>query len=351
VLVKAVIVVGRCPLGRSAGRGACAIPALEAVANRPIIHHVIDELRAAPPVELIIAGDADALLAVRDSFVGEERETPPIDYVIMDPCFDIAATLRSVAPLVGDSPCVLQPGDGLLGEPVGSLVDSLAQGSPDLVLHVADLTESAGYTDPGAIAAARNGPWRRASSDPEVAVFGAGAVQQAVGIAEACERANLSLIAERMTAAGGSVRFQLIESWRRYSGDGSDLLELNRLALDGLTPEVRPSLRRENRIEGRVFIHPTASAQASVIIGPTVIGPGARVENAYIGAYTSVGAGARIEGAEIERSIISPGASVVHVGGRLVSSLVGRNARVFRDFSLPRAMRLWVGDGGEVALC
>jgi hypothetical protein len=41
----------------------------------------------------------------------------------------------------------------------------------------------------------------------------------------------------------------------------------------------------------------------------------------------------------------------MHVGTRLVSSLVGRGAHVFRDFSLPRAMRLCVGEGDEVALC
>ena len=46
-----------------------------------------------------------------------------------------------------------------------------------------------------------------------------------------------------------------------------------------------------------------------------------------------------------------PGASITHIGGRLVGSVVGRDARVFRDFSLPRALRLNVGDGGEVALC
>jgi hypothetical protein len=34
-----------------------------------------------------------------------------------------------------------------------------------------------------------------------------------------------------------------------------------------------------------------------------------------------------------------------------VASVVGRDARVARDFSLPRAMRLNVGDGGEVVLC
>ena len=58
-----------------------------------------------------------------------------------------------------------------------------------------------------------------------------------------------------------------------------------------------------------------------------------------------------IEGVEIERSIISPCARVMHVGARVVSSLVGRGAHVFRDFSLPRAMRLQVAEGDEVALC
>jgi glucose-1-phosphate thymidylyltransferase len=87
------------------------------------------------------------------------------------------------------------------------------------------------------------------------------------------------------------------------------------------------------------------------MVGPVVIGEGAQVTNSYIGPYTSIGARARIEGAEIERSIISPGATVMHVGARLVSSVIGQRARVFRDFSLPRAMRLRVGEGDEVALC
>ena len=56
------------------------------------------------------------------------------------------------------------------------------------------------------------------------------------------------------------------------------------------------------------------------------------------------------EGAEIERSIISDGARIMHVGGRIEASTVGRSARIFRDFALPRAMRLHVGDGVELAL-
>jgi glucose-1-phosphate thymidylyltransferase len=78
---------------------------------------------------------------------------------------------------------------------------------------------------------------------------------------------------------------------------------------------------------------------------------GAQVIDSYIGPHTSIGERVHVEGAEIERSIVLSGASIQYVGGRVVASVVGRNARVFRDFSVPRAIRLQVGDGDQVALC
>jgi glucose-1-phosphate thymidylyltransferase len=157
-------------------------------------------------------------------------------------------------------------------------------------------------------------------------------------------------LGERIDVAGGAFHTRVADTWRQYRGNPLDLLELNRIVLDRLETGLRRPHNNGNRIEGRVWIHEAASVRESVIVGPTVIGPGARVTDAYIGPYTSIGERARVEGAEIERSIISAGASVTHVGGRLVASVLGRDARVFRDFSLPRAMRLRVGDGTEVSL-
>lgn len=349
--VKAVIVVGRGSWTHGRARGASSIPALEPVANKPIIQHVLDGFRAASIGELVVVGEADTLVAVRACLDRYGHGLERVDYTACGPSADVGATLRAVAPAVGDAPCFLQPADGLFGEPVVSLVPSLEQGSADLILPVADLTDTLSDDDQARFGSPRNDSQPSVDPTAALAVFGPGALRRASEMATPNERADLGVIAERLAATGATVRFQLVESWRRYDGHGADLLELNRVALDGLVTDVRPSVRSENRIEGRVSIHPTALARTSVIVGPAVIGEGASVENAYIGPYTSVGAGARIEGAEIERSIISPGASVLYVGGRLVSSLVGRNARVFRDFSLPRAMRLWVGDDDEVALC
>jgi glucose-1-phosphate thymidylyltransferase len=144
---------------------------------------------------------------------------------------------------------------------------------------------------------------------------------------------------------------QVVRGWRRYSGHAADLLELNRSTLDALLAEpVHPDCGSANKISGRIAIDPTAQVSSSVIVGPVIIGPGARVVDAYVGPYTSIGPNARVEGAEIERSIVSADASITHVGGRLADSVVGCGARVFRDFSLPRVLRLQIGERAEVAL-
>lgn len=162
---------------------------------------------------------------------------------------------------------------------------------------------------------------------------------------------DLTGLAAQIEAEGGAFQVLPVTGWRRYAGNPVDLLELNRIALDRMHHDMNRPSGRGNLIEGRVWIHEKASVRTSVIVGPAVVGPDAEIADAYIGPYTSIGAGARIEGAEIERSIIAAGASIMHVGSRMVASVVGRDARVFRDFSLPRAFRLRVGDGTEIALC
>jgi glucose-1-phosphate thymidylyltransferase len=74
------------------------------------------------------------------------------------------------------------------------------------------------------------------------------------------------------------------------------------------------------------------------------------LSHAYVGPYTSIGAGVSIEGAEIEDSIIFPDVVIRHLGRRLEGSVIGSNAKLHRDFSLPTALRLWVGDDVEVSL-
>jgi glucose-1-phosphate thymidylyltransferase len=331
--------------------------ALQHVANRPIAHHVLDVLESAGVQEIVVASSAEAGDDLRECLASRASDRgAPLRFVSRPGPLDLAGALDLAAPIVDGDPCIVHAASGLLGEPLAPFLADVRADSPDVVLIV----HQSPAPPEGRLSAATQQMLHLAELDPSRAalgmtgvwLFGPGALRH-IGDAvwDADGEADMSALGARIHAAGGSVHVRLAEAWRRYAGNPVDLLELNRMALDALRVEPRRPDNHGNTFEGRVWVHETAVLRSSVIVGPTIIGPGAQVCDAYIGPYTSIGAGARVEGAEIERSIISPGASIVHIGGRLASSIVGRNARVVRDFSLPRALRLRVGDDAEVSLC
>jgi glucose-1-phosphate thymidylyltransferase len=353
--VKGVIVVedARAPSDAMHSR---RLDAFEQVANRAIALHVLDALAAAGVEHIVVVSSREVADDVRKSLSGAHGVE--LAYVEQEAPVDLIGALDLAAPIVRSSPCIVHVANGLLGEPLAPMVDCLRADSPDVVVVMHQ-----GSSPITRLSAATLAMLHVAELDPErdalgmagVCLFGPDALRRASlapwRAAGAAEDLDLTILAERITGAGGRFHVLPVNGWRLYAGDPPDLLELNRIALDRLDAQPAHPPNHGNRIEGRVWIDERATVRASVIVGPTVIGPGARIADAYIGPYTSVGADARIEGAEIERSIIAPGASIMHVGGRLVASVVGRNARIFRDFSVPRAMRLHVGEDTEVALC
>jgi glucose-1-phosphate thymidylyltransferase len=336
-------------------RGGASIPALEPVANRPIVHHVLDALIGAGVEDLIAVAPAMRLWELRECV---EAQGAPIVHRIhwlqQADSFDTAGGLRSCAPLVGSGPCIVHFADGLIGEPLARCVSELGNGSPDVVLLVhrgAAGAERLGVASQRALHLAELDPERSALGIAGACVLGPGALARIAADWPSGAGSDLAAVADQVVAAGGEVQIRLVDAWRRYTGKPLDLLELNRMALDLLEPTARHTPSNGNRIEGRVQIDKSALIRSSVVVGPAIIGADAQILDAYIGPYTAVGSGVRVEGAEVERSILSPGSSIMHVGARLVASVVGRDARVFRDFSLPRALRLRIGEGDEVALC
>ncbi|MGO9900841.1 MAG: hypothetical protein ACLP0J_14380 [Solirubrobacteraceae bacterium] len=348
VFFKAAMVIA--PAYSESPRRGDRIPALAHVANRPIAHHVLDGLVQAGVEQVIVICAADAVMGIRGSLGDYEPCFDRIAYAVCHDSVDIGVTLAASAPLVGDAPCVIQSAEGLLDAPIGPLLELLDQGAPDLVLFVAPEVDQDGNDEPSLFMDTEP-RFDLEQPTAEFGVFGPGALRRASDLVGCSHAGDLAIAGQFLAGTGGRVCSRPLEGWRRYRGHGSELLQLNRIALDRLTVHMSSGgMTKSNRIEGHVTIDPTATVRDSSIVGPVVIGAGATVLDAYIGPYTTIGPGARIECVEIERSIVYPYASVTHVGGRLVSSLVGRGARVFRDFSLPRAMRLSVGEGDEVVL-
>jgi glucose-1-phosphate thymidylyltransferase len=352
VLAKGVVVVPNSTRWTGPRLGASPIPALQRVANRPILAHVLDALSQAGTAEIAVLSPQDVADEIAECAAAYAPEGVVLRHLVREPGAAAAGALAEIASFVGEDRAILHRADGLLGGPILASID-LQDGGPaaDAVLLVARDTADARRLH----IVRRNRP-AGVGDDGDRGVAGAcvlaaGALSRLRGASPATDVIDFTAIAELIEHSGGCVRVQAARRWRHFAGDSLDLLDMNRAVLDTIATEAAPTPGDGNRFEGRIEIHPTAEISSSVIVGPVLVGAGARISDSYIGPHTSIAEGVRIEGAELERSIVLAGASVLHVGGRLVASVVGREAKIFRDLSMPRAMRMQVGEGDEVALC
>ncbi|HWE11674.1 MAG TPA: NDP-sugar synthase [Solirubrobacteraceae bacterium] len=326
-------------------------PAWVRVANRPIVSHVLESLEAAGVTETAVVGPAAAVADLQATIAQEGPGESALTFLPVPDESGLMETLAPAVPFIGDAECIVHSADGLLGDPLGPLADRLRPGHPDLLLllhggarrhdardqealQLLRISEITGFSSPTALAGA--------------CLLGSGVLGLTCTPDEGtATETKITRLAERVAAAGGQVQAGRV-SWRSYSGDPRDLLEMNRMVLDQLPAPTPIANGGENQIEGRVLIHPSAEVRSSLIAGPVIIGAGARVENAYIGPYTSVGSDAVVEGSEISRSIILEGAQILHVRDRIEASTIGRGAFIRTEFALPRGMRLHVGEGIEM---
>jgi glucose-1-phosphate thymidylyltransferase len=351
VLNKGVVVVPNTTRWTGPWLGATRAASLQRVANRAILYHVLDALQEAGVVEIAIVAQPDVAQEIAVCIADERPEGLETRHLVHESPAD---ALRAAAEFVGEEPCILHRADGLLGQPLSPFAGSLREESSDALLLVQDgggETRRLRLVQQRLLSPAADGSAQAPAGVAGVCLLGPGALRRAANAEPSAEAFDFTILAQALARDGARVHTRYVHKWRHFAGDALDLLDMNRTMLDALDSETAAVASKGNRFEGHIEIHPTASVTSSVIIGPVIVGADALIADSYIGPHTSIAERVRIEGAELERSIVLADASVLHVGGRLVASIVGREARIFRDFSVPRALRLQVGDGDEVALC
>jgi glucose-1-phosphate thymidylyltransferase len=322
------------------------------VANRPIVCHALSAMREAGVDRVVVAGQEPQLSAIEAAVGHDEQRFGDVEFVLQDEPGALSA-LRASAGVLDDGPFLVQFGDALLQDDLSPIVERTFSDPFDAIVLLRDRDarersplELEGARLLGALAG-RGGNSSSGVSPTGFFLFGAG-MAKAVGNLAAPVIGILSAV-ERLLEGGGRVETMRVESAWRYAGDPRRLLEANRFLLERLLPENTRKLDGVE-VQGRVAVDPSADVRDSTIRGPAIIGSNARIRDAYIGPYTSIGPDVVVEGAEIEHSIVLPGATISHIGRRLETSIVGTGARLFRDFRLPNALRVQVGDGAEIAL-
>jgi glucose-1-phosphate thymidylyltransferase len=316
--------------------------ALLPVGNRPLILHALDELKAAGIEDVAVVSEeavAEQVEQVVDSWADRSHTT--VTHAAIDDTCGFIDALQQVESQLGDGPFVVHLCDSLRhGGFAGALTPPPAR-DQDVIALVEALASEVTPVRAG-LASLRSAG---------VYVFGRGVLALTdEGDKSTRWDTQIAAATERLADAGGRVEIRAASDCWRYHQRPDILLQANRFFLEGLSAGPTEAWLENTDLQGPVVIDPSARLRSTTVRGPVIIGPDVEISDAYIGPYTSIGRGVVIENAEVEHSIILPGASIRHLGGRLEASVVGSGARIFRDFRLPRALRLNVGEGAEVAL-
>ncbi|MDO8684592.1 MAG: glucose-1-phosphate thymidylyltransferase [Armatimonadota bacterium] len=326
------------------------------IANKPILFYAIEAIRDAGISDIgIIVGDTHCEIeeAVGDGSIWGVKVT----YIPQDAPLGLAHAVKTAQPFLKDDPFVMFLGDNLIRDGIARLVSEFSKSKANsqiLLAHVKNPQDfGVAELDGDRVFRLREKPKEPKSDLALVGVYMFDRnVFEAVDAITPSARGELEITdaIQYLIDHGYDVRWQVVNGWWKDTGKLEDMLEANRLVLDGLETCMEGNVDGKSSVHGRVCIKPGAKIINSTVRGPAIIGEDCIIENSYIGPYTSIYNGVTILNSEVEHSIILENSSVKDIGSRIEDSLIGKSVVVSKDNQKPRAYRFMLGDNSEVSV-
>lgn len=326
------------------------------LANKPVLFYVLEDLVAAGITDIgIVVGDTAA--QIEDAVGDGSRFGCQITYILQDRPGGLAHAVKVARPYLGGDPFVMYLGDNFIQGGITPYVDAFSRSDADahVLLYPVPNPGAFGVAElrDGRIVSLEEKPRTPRSNLALVGIYVFtpaihGAVEQIVpsGRGELEITDAISTLMEM----GHEVRPHILDGWWIDTGKMEDLLDANRLVLLDLPGRIEGSVSEDCVVQGTVVVERGATVLKSTLRGPLIIGEGTCIENAYVGPFSAVGAGCLIRDSEIEYTIVMEGSEVVDLPHRLDASLIGRNVRIGRSSTRPRAYKLMLGDHSRVGL-
>jgi glucose-1-phosphate thymidylyltransferase len=327
------------------------------VANKPVLFYGIEAMAEAGIVDIGIIIAPETGDEIRNEAGDGSQFGVKITYIVQDEPAGLAHAVLTAEPFLGTDPFVMYLGDNLLQGGIHDLVEAFRASAPEALILLTPVPDPEHY----GVAELRDGRVVQLAEKPanpttNLALVGVymftAAVHDAARAINPSPRGELEITdaIQHLVDEGKRVEPHIVQGWWKDTGRLEDMLEANRLILDGLEGRIDGELV-DSQADGRVVIEAGAVLERSNVRGPAIIGARARLVDCYVGPYTAIGEDCVIERAEVEHSILLAGASVTGLDGRMESSLLGRNVKVGRDKERqPRAYRFMVGDNSEIGI-
>lgn len=327
------------------------------VANRPIIHYVMDQISAVGIEEVGVVVSPETGHQIQDALAGNKWGFS-LTYIPQEKPRGLAHAVTVARDFLRDAPFLMYLGDNLVGDTVSDLVKEFDETKPGALIFLKPVEDPRMF---GVAEVDAHGNVRRLIEKPKdppsnlalvgIYVFSA-CIHDAIARIKPSFRGELEITdaIQELLNEGKTVRSCVLKGWWLDTGKKDDLLEANRVVLDDLiTRTIHGRVDEESKVVGRVSLGEGARVEAGCIRGPAVIDVGSIVRRSFVGPYTSIGRGCIIEDSVVEHAVILDGARVVGIE-RLEDSVVGRNALVASREHNSKAVRLMIGDDAEVLL-
>jgi len=326
------------------------------VANKPVLFYGLEAIRDAGITDVgIVVGETEP--AIRDAVGDGGAFGLNVTYLRQDAPRGLAHAVLIARDYLGDDDFVMYLGDNFIVGGIAGLVDEFRSGRPDAQIMLTSVPDPrqfgvAELDAAGEVVGLEEKP-REPKSDLAlvgVYIFTA-AVHEAVAELGPSWRGELEITEaiQWLIDHGQKVRSTTITGYWKDTGNVADMLEVNRMVLEGLEPACAGEVDADTELIGRVAIGSGAQISGCRIVGPVVIGTGTRVSGSYIGPFTSVERDCEIADSEIEYSIVLRGASIKGVR-RIEASLIGHEVEVTPAPRVPKAHRLVLGDHSKVQI-
>jgi len=304
------------------------------IANKPILHYVIEDLVGVGITDLgIVVGDTAKEI---EKSVGDGSQwNADITYIHQKEPLGLAHAVLISESFLGQEKFVMYLGDNMFEDSLHEVVEDFENSSTNARLLLAKVENPQAFgvaelDEQGAIKGLVEKPENPISDFALVGVYlFDSTIHRAVRAIEPSDRGELEITdaIQWMIDEESNIEQRTLKGWWIDTGKKDPLLLCNELILEKIETLLLSQIGETVTLKGEIVSGENVEIIDSNIQGPVVIGSGVRIERSDIGPYVSIGDECKIEDSSVERSVLMEKSYVSGVT-QLTKSVLGREVEI-----------------------